>query len=709
MGQQIINNGETGLQVRTKINANFTELYTGKDAVTVNTYADLPDPTTVPQQKYWVLTSTGVYLVNRKSKGCYYSDGATWIYLGEFPTTADQVGNVPAGGIAATDLQAAINELDVDKLAASHAGSGGTAHSNAVASGSAGFMTGADKAKLDGVAAGATANSSDAVLLARANHTGTQAIATILAASSSRIFGRSTAGSGVGEELTAAQVRTMINVADGATANSSDAVLLARANHTGTQAIDTVFAAATSRFFGRITAGSGVGEELTGTQATSLLDVFTSTLKGLVPSSGGGTTNFLRADGSWAVPPVTDGDKGDITVSSGGTAWAIDAGAVTNAKLANVATATFKGRTTAGSGSPEDLNGTQATALLDVFTSTLKGLVPSSGGGTTDFLRADGSWAVPPGAGGGVSDGDKGDITVSSSGTTWTIDLGAVTFGKIQNLSGPKTLVGRYTAGAGSPEEITIGAPGAIEISGTELDVFVDLGRRPVLAYQAEGVTTTISAFGGAALTATGTATASSAIATTNDYTSTRLLEYLVTVASTSAVAGFRYPVSKWFLGNVTNRGGFRMACTFAPATGVATATNRLFVGMSNHTTAPVDAEPSNSPSIVGVGWDAADTNIQIMHNDNTGTATKIDLGASFPVPTVDRTKTYTLELFATPNSPNVSYRFWDNSAPSTIASGTLTSDLPAVNTLLSPRGFMSVGGTSSVIGIALSRLVIQG
>lgn len=37
-------------------------------------------------------------------------------------------------------------------LASSHGGAGGTAHSNAVASGSAGFMTGTDKAKLDGIA-----------------------------------------------------------------------------------------------------------------------------------------------------------------------------------------------------------------------------------------------------------------------------------------------------------------------------------------------------------------------------------------------------------------------------------------------------------------------------------------------------------------------------------------------------------------------------
>ncbi|MGH9877705.1 MAG: hypothetical protein ACRD5H_08710, partial [Nitrososphaerales archaeon] len=71
--------------------------------------------------------------------------------------------------------------------------------------------------------------------------------------------------------------------------------------------------------------------------------------------------------------------------------------AITNAKLANMATSTFKGRTAAGTGDPQDLTSAQATALLDTFTPTLKGLAPASGGGTTTFLRADGSWASPPG------------------------------------------------------------------------------------------------------------------------------------------------------------------------------------------------------------------------------------------------------------------------------------------------------------------------
>lgn len=63
----------------------------------------------------------------------------------------------------------------------------------------------------------------------------------------------------------------------------------------------------------------------------------------------------------------------------------------------------------------------------------------------------------------GVSDGDKGDVTVSASGNTWTINTGAVstdkvlakniTFAKIQDIPTRKIL-GRSTAGTGSVEEL---------------------------------------------------------------------------------------------------------------------------------------------------------------------------------------------------------------------------------------------------------------
>lgn len=82
---------------------------------------------------------------------------------------------------------------------------------------------------------------------------------------------------------------------------------------------------ATARILGRLTAGTGSVEELTGTQVTTMLDLFstTATTKGLVPgSNGAATTNFLRADGVWAVPPA-GGGGGYTTLSQfvDETAW----------------------------------------------------------------------------------------------------------------------------------------------------------------------------------------------------------------------------------------------------------------------------------------------------------------------------------------------------------------------------------------------------
>lgn len=83
-----------------------------------------------------------------------------------------------------------------------------------------------------------------------------------------------------------------------------------------------------------------------------------------------------------------------------------------------------------------------------------------------------------PVSSGGVSDGDKGDLTVSSSGSVWTIDNDAVTYAKMQNVSAASRLLGRGSAGgAGDPEEIALGA--GLSMSGTTLNASGVAGSAP--------------------------------------------------------------------------------------------------------------------------------------------------------------------------------------------------------------------------------------
>lgn len=147
--------------------------------------------------------------------------------------------------------------------------------------------------------------------------------------------------------------------------------------------------------------------------------------------AGGGGTPWVGGGGGGG-GGLSDGDKGDITVSGSGSVWNIDAGVVgttelanngvTLAKMADIASPSIIGRATGGTGDPEVLTGTAATALLDLFTSGLKGLVPASGGGTTNFLRADGAFAIPFYSTAGIY-GDGSDGAVDFDGTSTVLGI----------------------------------------------------------------------------------------------------------------------------------------------------------------------------------------------------------------------------------------------------------------------------------------------
>lgn len=229
----------------------------------------------------------------------------------------------------------------------------------------AGLMTSANFTKLAGVATGATANSPDATLLARANHTGTQAAATITGLAAIATSG-SASDLGAGT-LPAARFD---DTAHGARAGGT-----LHANAVAAGAAGFMTGADKTKLDG-IAAGAQVNV------ATDL--AYTAATRLLASSTGADVTLPLV---------VASGDAGLLTGADKAKLDGIASGAQVN--VPTNLTYTAATRVIASD------TGTDVT--LPLVTSGDAGLAPASGGGTTNFLRADGTWAAPSGGGGGAS------------------------------------------------------------------------------------------------------------------------------------------------------------------------------------------------------------------------------------------------------------------------------------------------------------------
>lgn len=70
----------------------------------VATFADLPSAATNNGKLYFVTTTTGVWLINRKTRGFYISDGVDWLSAPEVEGYAPLAGASFTGNISSTTL-----------------------------------------------------------------------------------------------------------------------------------------------------------------------------------------------------------------------------------------------------------------------------------------------------------------------------------------------------------------------------------------------------------------------------------------------------------------------------------------------------------------------------------------------------------------------------------------------------------------------------
>jgi hypothetical protein len=179
----------------------------------------------------------------------------------------------------------------------------------------------------------------------------------------------------------------------------------------------------------------------------------------------------------------------------------------------------------------------------------------------------------------------------------------------------------------------------------------------------------------------------------------------IVTSAATANSASeLRQTATSCWRGDTAGQGGFFMTTRFAMSTAVAN--QRTAVGLFSTTTAiSTSQSPSSLTSCIFVGNDSADTTMQIMHNDASGTCTKINLGANFP--SNNTSAVYEVILFAAPNSSQVEYRVIRQDTGS-VATGTLTTDLPPTTTFLAWHAYMNNGGTASAVVLEIMRYYLE-
>lgn len=185
-----------------------------------------------------------------------------------------------------------------------------------------------------------------------------------------------------------------------------------------------------------------------------------------VTARSGDSMTIVRAQESTTARTFAAGARAEIRVTNQGLLDKflednIAAGSVTLSKLEDISAARVLG--SIAGGTPAQLT---TTNVLDLIGSTRGQLLyrgasawsALSAGTAGQVLQSGGASADPSWASGIlVTDGDKGSITVSSSGTVWTIDDAAVSLAKLANLS-QYQLIGRSSSGSGVPQAISTSA-----------------------------------------------------------------------------------------------------------------------------------------------------------------------------------------------------------------------------------------------------------
>lgn len=221
---------------------------------------------------------------------------------------------------------------------------------------------------------------------------------------------------------------------------------------------------------GNVVGIAAVPTALSATQLTTLCNAFTSSLSGCASASGGGTTNFLRADGSWANPLSGTSTFGAVVASS---------------LTSSAATFPLTGLTASTGGAVNILGGESTGGSIAGGLVTVKGGLSDSGVGGGLSLRggdalgnaAGGAAVLIGGSAAGVATGGQVSVIGGNGAPGVTGNGGAlILIGGFSNATngsgGAASFTGGPATGNGTPGTVTI-TGGAADTSATGATVTI--------------------------------------------------------------------------------------------------------------------------------------------------------------------------------------------------------------------------------------------
>lgn len=415
------------------------------------------------------------------------------------------------------------------------------------------------------------------------------------------------------------------------------------------------------------------------------------------PTQTGNSGKYLTTNGtslSWATISggVTDGDKGDISVTGSGSTWTIDAGVVTYAKMQDVAANSFLANVTGSAASVQAI----ATDRIPLFSSAITG-TPSA----TTFLRGDGSWQTPAG-GGGSPGGTTGEVQYNNAGAF----AGAA---NVEIDGGDLTLVDAgfpATPAAGrtkifSDSMATRRLVGSLDSNGNHFDFQPALFNSTTYLWLA-GTGTTLAINWGTSFTARNNGTnAAQAHPIKNNLSAINSMNRATFSTGTTATgaSGVQASSTSAWRGSSAGLGGFFFFSRFALE--ARSGTHRLFVGLSANN-ATLNAQPSTLNDTLGIGLDSGDTNLQFMIR-NLAVSTKIDTTIA-----ADTTTIYDFYMYAAPNDSFVYFELRNALTNAVLKNSQESANLPSNTSFFYMQAHIqSVTGTTAKL-LALNRMYLE-